>query len=387
MSREMKRVLFITHAGNPGGAEYKMISLCRAIGKTAEAMLFQHGHLETLLQEENIGFSVHPMPSRITNFHKENGLVKILKMIPPTLSMAGKVSKESSHYDVIVCMSQKSFIISSLAKPLMKKPIVWFMNDLLSPDHFNKVLILLLVVLSRMTANHIVLNSQASYDAWITSGGRRKNVSIIYSGIDSRKIDNDLRDKEEINKHKKTFSPDGKPLVGIFGRITSWKGQDIFLQAVAKVEGVNAIIVGDCFFGEDKYCDSLKETAKRLGIENRVTFTGHRDDIEKLMAACDIAVHCSTAPEPFGRVIVEAMMCGTPVIASNAGGAREIVIDGETGQLTPPGDAQALAEAMQKYLDQPEWAAEMAKNAKARAKELFSEDALVEKSMKIIEDL
>ncbi|HBR68873.1 MAG TPA: hypothetical protein DEA55_05810 [Rhodospirillaceae bacterium] len=383
----MKKVLFITHAGNPGGAEYKMISLCRAIGKTAEAMLFQHGHLETLLQEENIGFSVHPMPSRITNFHKENGLVKILKMVPPTLSMAGEVAREARHYDIVVCMSQKSFIIASLAKPLMKKPIVWFMNDLLSPEHFNKILILLLVVLSRITASHIVLNSQASYDAWIKSGGRRKNVNIIYSGIDGGKIDSDLRDKEEINRHKKAFSPDGKPLVGIFGRITSWKGQDVFLEAVAKVAGINAMIVGDCFFGEDKYLESLKDAVKSLGIESRVTFTGHRDDIEKLMAACDIAAHCSTAPEPFGRVIVEAMMCGTPVIAANAGGAREIVIDGETGQLTPPGEVQALAEAMQKYLDRPEWAAQMAKKAKARAKELFSEDALIEKSMKIIDNL
>lgn len=383
----MKRVLFITHAGNPGGAEHKMISLCRAIGKTAEVMLFQNGHLETLLKEEDIGFSVHPMPSRITNFHKENGLVKILKMVPPTLSMAGEVAREARHYDIVVCMSQKSFIIASLAKPIMKRPLVWFMNDLLSPDHFNKVLILLLVFLSRMTANHIILNSQASYDAWVKSGGRRKNVSIIYSGIDSGKIDDDLRDKDEIGNHKKTLSPDGKPLVGMFGRITSWKGQHIFLEALAKVEGINAVIVGDCFFGEDKYLGSLKDTAKKLGIEDRVTFTGHRDDIEKLMAVCDIAAHCSTAPEPFGRVIVEAMLCGTPVIASDAGGAREIVIDGETGQLTPPGDVQALAQAMQKYLDRPEWAAQLAEKAKARARDLFSEDALIEKSMKIIEGL
>jgi glycosyltransferase involved in cell wall biosynthesis len=138
---------------------------------------------------------------------------------------------------------------------------------------------------------------------------------------------------------------------------------------------VRAVIVGGALFGEEEYERSLRKLVSELGLEDRVVFTGHVSEVIALMAACDVVAHCSTAPEPFGLVIAEAMLAGTPVIASDAGGAREIVTP-ETGQLTPLEDHEALARAITRYLADPRWAREVAGRASLRAREKFSSAAM-----------
>lgn len=124
--------------------------------------------------------------------------------------------------------------------------------------------------------------------------------------------------------------------------------------------------------------------ANRLQMESRITFTGHSDQVPEWMAVCDIVVHCSTAPEPFGLVIVEGMAAHKPIIASDGGGAQEIVMDKVTGQLTPMKDADALATAINRYIENPVWAKELAMNGYTRSKELFSTQAMLDKFRDIL---
>jgi glycosyltransferase involved in cell wall biosynthesis len=290
--------------------------------------------------------------------------------------MVRDVARKGRQFDAVVCFSQKSFVIASLAKPFMRRPILWFMNDILSTSHFSRALIGFLVLLSRYSADHIAVNSKASFQAWSDAGGRRRGVSIIYPGIQDEQIATQLQNAQRIASYREKYSPDSKPLIGMFGRISRWKGQDVFLKALARVRDVNAIIVGGALFSEQEYEREIRKLAADLGIEERVTFVGHVSEVMSLMAACDIVAHCSTAPEPFGLVIAEAMFAGTPVIASDAGGAREIVVEGETGQLTPLQDDAALAGAILRYLANPKWAREMAHTATSRAREKFSGTAM-----------
>ncbi|NCC23102.1 MAG: glycosyltransferase family 1 protein [Alphaproteobacteria bacterium] len=374
----MNKVLFLTHVDAPGGAEFKMIRLCEALGERAEVVHFQPGPLETLLADKRIVASVITMPDRMAGFRREQGFAAAAGAVPATASMIRKVAAKCAGYGTVVCMSQKSFLLAALGKPLHRRPIVWFMNDILSRDHFSRSLIFLLTRIFRYSPDHVVLNSQASLLAWQEAGGRKKNVHLIYPGSDVAAFDEALRDRKTIESHRKSFSPDGKPLIGIFGRISPWKGQDVFLKALARIEGARGVIVGGALFGEEEYETKLKTLARDLGVEDRVTFAGHRDDIPKIMAACDIVAHCSTSPEPFGLVIVEAMLCKTPVIASDAGGAREIVISGETGYLTAPGDDTALAKAIAAILNNRKNAQELAQKARVRANGNFSNAAMVE---------
>ncbi|MGH1378015.1 MAG: glycosyltransferase family 4 protein [Alphaproteobacteria bacterium] len=382
----MKKILFITHVGDPGGAEHVMIRLCEPVKDTSEILLFQNGTMEEILKDKGVDVSVCPMPDNMKSFKKKNGVIAALRAVPATLSMIRKVASKCKEFDVIVCMSQKSFVIASLAKPLMRKPIIWCMNDILSEDHFSKFLIKALVNISKYSANHVVLNSQASLDAWNNAGGKN-NVTVMYPGSDVQGFDEQLQDQDAVASYKNKFSPDGSPLVGIFGRISPWKGQDVFLKSLARLENVRAVIVGGALFGEEDYEASLKELAKDLGIEDRVIFAGHVTDVAKVMASCDIVAHCSTSPEPFGLVIVEAMLSRIPVVATNAGGAKEIVLHGETGQLTPISDVAALSDAIDKYLNNPEWMINVVESARKRAVEEFSADIMNNKFAKIVNNV
>jgi glycosyltransferase involved in cell wall biosynthesis len=268
----------------------------------------------------------------------------------------------------------------------MRRPIFWFMNDILSPAHFSRGLIRLLVMLSRLSAAHVALNSQASLDAWLAAGGRRRHVSVIYPCVDDNQMAVHVRDIARIGEFRRRLSPD-HPLVGMFGRLSRWKGQEVFLRALARLPGVRGVIVGGALFGEEEHERHMRRLATELGLMDRVTFLGHVENPMTLMAACDVIAHCSTAPEPFGLVIVEAMLAGTPVIASDAGGAREIVVPGETGQLTPIRDDAALAAAIRRYMDDPAWSGQVARRARARAQARFSGTAMATGFLAVLETL
>jgi len=381
----MTKILFMTHVGVPGGAEFKMIDLAECVDQSSEVMLMQHGSLEAMLHQRGIRCSVSELPRAASAVRREGGLSALLQAIPATLSMIRGVARKARGFRVVVCFSQKSFVVAALAKPFMRRPVFWFMNDILSKDHFNPLLVRFLVVLARLSADHVILNSEASMQAWLASGGRSKRVSIIHPMTRRDLVAAQTRDMVKITSYRNLFSHNEAPLIGMFGRICPWKGQDVFLRALAQVSGANAVVAGGALFGEEEHEQRMKALAHELGIADRVTFAGHVDEVVAVMAACDVVVHCSTAPEPFGRVIVESMFVGTPVIASDAGGAREIVTHGVTGQLTPMNDVAALAAAIRRYLEEPDWARTVAAKAQRDAEQRFSAQAMTDRFNEILQ--
>ncbi len=379
--------LFMTHAGDPGGAEFKMLAICKAMGTAAHVMLLQHGRLEQMLAKQGTPCVVEPLAGGAGAMRREGGVMSLVRAAPESLRMVRRIAREARRHDVVVCFSQKAFVLASLAKPLMRRPIVWFMNDILSRDHFNPVLIRLLITLSRFSADRVAVVSQESLREWHRAGGRANGISVVHSGIDVDEVDKQLADPGRIVAYQQRFSPDGRPLIGMFGRISSWKGQDVFLRALAQIPGVRGVIAGGALFDEREYEQELQALAMKLGVADRVTFAGHIDDPMTLMAACDVVAHCSTAPEPSGRVIVEAMFAGTPVIGSDAGGVREFIDQEETGLLTPMKNDEALATAIQRYLANPEWSQQVAERARQRAHENYSSRATVAGFRKAVDSL
>src|SRR3569833_1108999 len=353
-------VLFLTHVGDPGGAEFKMLDLYQTVAGNAEILLFQHGSLESTLARRSIPYSVCLLPRATHEVRREGGVIGMIKAVPGVLGVIGSLARKARRFRIIVCMSQKSFVLAALAKVLMRRPIVWFMNDIVSREHFSALSIRCITFLSRHLADHIVLNSNASWEAWLSAGGRASRVSIIYPVMLEDEAAANQNEPERVHWYRQTYRPAGRPLIGMFGRISRWKGQDVFVRAIARLPQVDGLIAGAAHFGEEQVEQNLRALAADLGIEQRLHFAGHVSDPLQLMRCCDVIAHCSTAPEPFGQVILQAMLVGTPVIASDAGGAREIVIQGETGQLTPMRAPQALAHAIQRYLDAPQWSRNVA---------------------------
>lgn len=151
------------------------------------------------------------------------------------------------------------------------------------------------------------------------------------------------------------FSPD-VPVITLPGRLTRWKGQEVFLEALTKMRHKR---LGVLFMGSDQgrtdYSDHLRELASKLPNETEVVFRDHTREIQKVYALSDIVVNASSAqPEAFGRTIPEAQAMGRLVVATAHGGACETIADGRTGWLVPPGDADALARRLDEILDLPE---------------------------------
>jgi glycosyltransferase involved in cell wall biosynthesis len=164
----------------------------------------------------------------------------------------------------------------------------------------------------------------------------------------------------------------GPFVVGMIGRLAPWKGQHVFLEAFARAFSGGdevALLVGEAMFGseEESYAAELRELAQRLGIADRVEFGGFREDVWVELARMSVCVHASVVPEPFGQVIVEAMLAGVPVIATEGGGPSEIVTSGEDGLLYPAGDVGALAGALRTLRDDPVLGALLVANARRRA--------------------
>ena len=147
--------------------------------------------------------------------------------------------------------------------------------------------------------------------------------------------------------------PPDLPLVGLVACLAGWKGHETFIKACSRFIGrveAGAVVVGGDPDGSGIRLAALRERVRALGLGQRVWCLGHEPDVASAMAACTVVVHASTSPEPFGRVLLEAMALEKPLVATDAGGPREVVEPEVDGLLVPPGDATALAQAVVRLL-------------------------------------
>ncbi len=138
-------------------------------------------------------------------------------------------------------------------------------------------------------------------------------------------------------------------VVGLFGRLDPLKGQDVLLKALVDATEWHALIVGsNTANAENDWEKKLLNQAKQLGVDHRIHWRGQMNSLKNAYAACDVYAMCSQS-ETFGMVTLEALASGIPVIGTNSGGTPELLQEGACGHLVPPGDAHALAEALNQY--------------------------------------
>lgn len=182
---------------------------------------------------------------------------------------------------------------------------------------------------------------------------------------------------------------DGLPVVMLPGRLTRWKGQTVFLEAIARLgrKDIRCVLVGSDQ-GRADYRRELEDIISRHDLGEVVRIVDHCADMPAAYMLTDVVVSASTDPEAFGRVVPEAQALGRPVIASDHGGARETIIEGETGWLTPPGDAQALAATLERVLAiGPEARQGLAERAIAYVRGNFSKDAMCDKTLDVYNEV
>jgi glycosyltransferase involved in cell wall biosynthesis len=180
-------------------------------------------------------------------------------------------------------------------------------------------------------------------------------IRLIPRGVDPAVFDPGAVSADRIARVADAWClPDGASVVLLPGRLTSWKGQRVLIAAVARLarRDVCCVLVGSDQ-GRSRYAAGLIRQAQALGIADRLRLAGECDDMPAALMLADVVVHASTQPEAFGRVVIEAQAMGRPVIAADLGAPVETVEQGVTGWRVPPGDAGALAAAIERALALP----------------------------------
>jgi glycosyltransferase involved in cell wall biosynthesis len=236
-------------------------------------------------------------------------------------------------------------------------------------------------------SNVVVANSGATAEPWGSMRLARRKLRVIYNGIDTSEFQPLTNPGGQTGRLKRSRSV----AVGIVGRISPEKGHDVLLEALtllpAGTPEVSVLVAGDApdARARDYEC-GIRSLARRLGLDSRVQFLGPLPDPREVYTCIDVLV-LPSRHEPFGRVVIEAMAMGLPVIATDAGGPSEIVVHGETGLLVKPGDPASLAEAIQSLVGNPSLRASFGRAGRERVLRLFSLEAHVESVAGLYEEL
>lgn len=240
----------------------------------------------------------------------------------------------------------------------------------------------LVIANSAFTARHI-------QDMYFTSSVK---IRIIPRGVDLTRFDPQKIDQSEIDCLKREWGIEPRDTRLIFimpGRLTSWKGQKVFLDALSTLnpEDYYAFLVGDDQ-GRVEYRNNLENLIKTYQLEKNVRIIGHRSDMPLILACADVVVSASLDPEAFGRVMIEAFSMERPVVATKHGGALEIIEDGKTGFFVKPGDSKSLAQGLKKmlYLD-PEVRSQMGCEGRKRVVAEFSKNLMCTRTLNVYKEL
>lgn len=368
------RVLFVTHSGVLGGAERSLLDLAEHWPAERRLLVLAEGPMEAAARARGIPVEVMPLGA-LSAVRRESARPG-LGALADAARVSARIAREAAAVDVIHANSQKAFVVAAGAGLLARRPVAWHLRDILTPRHFSVTNIKAAVLLANARAATVIANSGATAAAFAAAGGRAGLARVVHNGLASDRFD--AVTDAETRALRDALGAGDAPVLAVCARLAPWKGQHVALAALAALPAARLWIIGKALFGEDDYARGLVDHARALGVWDRVRFLGEREDVPALLCAADVVLHTAVEAEPFGRVVVEGMLAGRPVVASDDGGVREILRAGESGWLVPPGDPAALAAAVRDVLAMPaaERAARVAR-AREEARSRFSVEAML----------
>ncbi len=369
-------MLFVDQSGQLGGAELCLGDLARLWPGGARVLLLSDGPFAPWLRERGVPVEVLHLPAGLAGLTREAGLARVLGAAPAAWGALRQLRAALAGQPLY--LNTPKALLAGVAAGAGGHA-VFHLHDLLTPDHFSRSNLRLLAFAANRVRG-VIANSAATAAAYRAAGGGRP-MEVIPNGFDPTPFTTVPPDA--VASLRAELNPGGGPVAAIFGRLARWKGQETLLRAIGELREGSVWVVGDALFtGEDHaYAAALRAMADPA----RVRFLGFRHDIPALMQAADVIVHCSIAPEPFGRVLVEGMLSGRPVIATQGGGAGEIV--GGVGFLTPPGEVGALVTALRELFASATLREELGARGRQRALERYTLPRVLEETTRFVEGL
>jgi glycosyltransferase involved in cell wall biosynthesis len=379
------KVAFLDQSGQLGGAELLLLDMIPHLRIEPRVVLLEDGPFREALHTAGIPVqTVERRKGPRVEVTKRAGLLSLLLALPAVWKMASRVNDALQGAALIYANTPKAWVLGALAARRLRVPLICHLHDIISEGHFSRFNRMLLVQAANWTAHAVIANSEASARAFVQAGGHAHLIKVIPNGFDLEGFHR--RDPAEARGLRTELGIGRAPLIAMIGRLAPWKGQHVFIEAISQTDGAHGVVVGHALFtAEDHaYADGLPALAASLGCADRMHFLGFRRDVVPVLHEADIVAHCSIQPEPFGRVIVEAMLCGRAVVVSGEGGAAEIVDAGVTGLHHVPGDASSLASRLRELLHHPARARAMGLAAERVARDRYSLSRISEQTMTVL---
>ncbi|WP_031362078.1 glycosyltransferase family 4 protein [Caballeronia sordidicola] len=381
------RVLAVDQSGVLGGAELSLLEVMKSMRGTNETVLFDDGPFRIAL--EAVGVKVDVLDgAALGNLSKDGGMKRPgAGMIGGLMGLVRGTLAKSRNADVIYVNTQRAMVVGAIAGLISRRPVVWHLRDIVSPEHFGKTQLTIIKWCTKLMLERVIANSTASAAA-LTALTRLKEerLDVVFNGISAEPF----TQLESVAQHElraRFGLPRDAFLVGSFSRLARWKGQHILLEALLEAPEMHAVLVGAALFGEDAYEAELRAYVLEHGLTDRVHFLGFQHDIAACMKAVDVVTHTSISPEPFGRVIIEGMLAKRPVVAARAGGVTDIIEDRENGIMCTPGDVRALAGALGELSADAGLRNRLVEQGYANAINRFGTERYVESVQKILSDV
>lgn len=264
-------------------------------------------------------------------------------------------------------------VVPALAARLCGVPVLWCYNDHL-PGAVGRVL---LPLVARLATRVIVQSERLRQMRTASHPLLQQKAMVLYPGTDTMVFDPDRYDADARRQVRRQHRiPPACPLIGIVGNLNPFKGHEDFLRAAARikeqVKDARFIVVGRELTTAPGYWQRLQRLTAELGLETDVVYTGFCDDVPSLLAALDVFVLASIR-ESCPNVVLEAMAMKVPVVATDVGAVSELLADGRTGTVVPPGQPRAMAEAVLGFLAKsPEELRHIAEAARETVQTRFS---------------
>ncbi|CAG7613132.1 D-inositol-3-phosphate glycosyltransferase [Paenibacillus solanacearum] len=370
-------VAFYNHTSDVSGAEISLLLTARHMTKAKPILFAPEGEL--LQRAREYGLETVSIPSYRARLTK-NPLLLLVHMIGMLWAGYLFASQIRKHQvELIHANSLRAGIMAALFGWIHRRPVVWHVRDNPPKGGIGKCI----EWLAGISVRAIIGISQS-----VIHGFRHPQLAdklhLVHNGVPLREMSDEEKKTCRQSVREQLNTPLGSQVMVIIGQITPWKRQeDAILGAhrlIKNGQDVYLWVVGEAKFREEneRYWEYLHKLAGKLQISERVRFAGFRKDVLEICSAADLLLLCSDH-EPFGRVLIEAMSQSTPVIATNAGGVPEIIVNGESGFLYEIGNVDELYKYASGLLSYPNLRDGMGKLAHKRVKEHFTIEKTVEK--------
>lgn len=357
-------IVFLSPTGQTGGAEAALHELLAGLREshpswTLRLIVASDGPLVARVEALGVPVRLLPFPgslARLGDWGIGRGvwgrfafLGRCATVVVPTFGYLRRLRRLLLEQppDVIHTNGLKMHVLGAWARP-HGSALVWHLHDYAG----RRPLTARLLRRFASQCSAVVANSHSVAEDVRQICGDAMAIHPVWNAVDLTRF-SPAGPRIDLDAAAGLPAKDGVLRVGLVATFARWKGHEVFLRALASLPPslpVRGYVVGGPVYetsGSQVSMRELRALVASLGLESRVGFTGFVQDASTAMRALDIVVHASTDPEPFGLVIAEAMACGKPVVASRAGGARELVQPGVNALSYEPGDAVALARCIE----------------------------------------